>query len=386
MHDEELAWTPAWRLREMFDARTLSPLEYARHLLDRVERHASLGAFISVFADHLLQQATLATEQLGKGVELPPLHGLPVSFKDTIFTKGQRTTLGSKLFEDHIPQVDSPSSQRVKEAGGIIFAKSNTPEFAMNRRSMNLVARETVNPWDRKRTSGGSSGGAAVASAAGLGPLAVGTDGGGSIRIPSAFNGIFGLNPSRGRIPCAGGEFLTPTSNTGPMTRDVRDAAMLMQVMAGFDHRDPLASKAPVPNYLAELEKGVKGVRIAWSPDFGRVVPDMPDIVPICHEAAKVFKTLGASYGEPSIRLEDPHDQLELDTEFSRAQVEARFRAIMPDYLNPFSWAAKLPPQKYGAADDLCARPFRPAKRARLCVEHHARDSVSDENPSCRSV
>jgi Asp-tRNA(Asn)/Glu-tRNA(Gln) amidotransferase A subunit family amidase len=345
--DNALAWLPAWRLREMFTARELSPLEYAQFLLARVERHTDLGAFITTFPDHLLEQAKQATAQYGRNETHPPLLGLPVSIKDTVFTKGLRTTLGSKLFEDHIPTEDSVVAEQVKKAGAIIFAKSNTPEFAMNRRSINLVAREAVNPWDTTRTSGGSSGGAAVATAAGLGPLAVGTDGGGSIRIPSAFNGVFGLLPSRGRVPDSGGYFRTPTSGTGPMTRDVRDAALLLQAIACIDERDPLTMRTPPPDYLSGLEDGVRNVRIAWSGDLGRVEPDMPDIVTICHEAARIFRTLGADYSEPTIRLEDPHDQLELDAEYSRPLVEQRFRAIMPDYQNPFTWAAKLPPQDY---------------------------------------
>jgi Asp-tRNA(Asn)/Glu-tRNA(Gln) amidotransferase A subunit family amidase len=347
IQDEELAWTPGWRLREMFGARQLSPLEFARFLLARVERHAGLGAFISVFPDLLLEQAAAATEAYARGGESGPLAGLPVSVKDTVFTKGQRTTLGSKLFEDHVPETDSVASEQLKKAGAIIFAKSNTPEFAMNRRAMNLVAREAVNPWDRTRTSGGSSGGAGVATAAGLGPLAVGTDGGGSIRIPSSFNGVFGLLPSRGRVPDGAGYFKTPSSGVGPITRDVRDAAVLLQAMACVDGRDPFTMRTSPPDYLAELEGGVRGVRIAWSPDLGRVEPDEPEIVAVCHEAAQVFRGLGADYSEPSIRLEDPHDPLELDTEYSRPQVDRRYRALDPDYQDPFTWASKLPREDY---------------------------------------
>jgi len=345
--DEALAWTPAWRLREMFASRALSPLEFARFLLPRVDRQEGLGAFISVFPEHLLEQAAAATEAYARGDVSAPLLGLPVSVKDTIFTKGQRTTLGSRLFADHVPETDSVASEQLKKAGGIIFAKSNTPEFAMNRRTVNLVSREALNPWDRTRTTGGSSGGAGAATAAGLGPLAVGSDGGGSIRIPSAFNGVFGLLPSRGRVPDGAGYFLTPTSGIGPMTRDVRDAALLLQAMACVDARDPLSARTPPSDYLAELEAGVRGVRIAWSGDLGRVEPEEPEIVPLCHEAAQVFRALGADYSEPQIRLEDPHDPLELDTEYSRDQMERRFRALMPDYDNPFTWAAKLPRDQY---------------------------------------
>lgn len=342
---EELAWTPAWQLREWFLARKLSPLEYAEFLVARMERLDHLGAFITTFPEHLLEQAAIASDT--KGEDLPPLHGLPVSIKDVIYTRGQRTTLGSLLFADHVPEVDSVASEQVKKLGGIIFAKSNTPEFAMNRRSFSLVAREALNPWDTRRTSGGSSGGAAVATAAGLGPLAVGTDDGGSVRLPAAFNGVFALLPSRGRVPNGAGEFSSGTSVIGPITRDVRDAAMLLQTMAVVDTRDPFTLKTPAPNYLAGLDEGVKGVRIAWSPDLGRVIPEEPEIVPICHEAAQVFSAMGAVYSEPSIRIEDTHDPFEPDAEYSHPQVFARVKAVNPDHLDTFTWISQLPPEQY---------------------------------------
>lgn len=345
--DEDLAWTPAWRLREMFVKKQLSPLEYARFLLARVDRHADLGAFISVFHDHLLEQAAAATDRMMRRGELPLLHGLPVSLKDLIFTKGQRTTLGSLLFADHVPDVDSVSSERLKASGAIIFAKSNTPEFGMNRRSVNLVSREAVNPWDRSRSSGGSSGGGGVAAAGGLGPLHVGTDGGGSIRIPSSFNGVFGLLPSRRRVPDGAGYWHSGWSGIGPMTRDVRDAAMLMQVMACIDQRDPLSMTVEPPDYLAELEKGVKDLRMAWSPDLGRVQAEDERVVGLCHEAAKTFAILGARYSEPYVRLEDPHDELEPDREYSRMAMAKYFMARIPNYKDVMQWAAELPREDY---------------------------------------
>lgn len=341
--DGDLAWATAWQVKAMFKARKLSPLEYAQQLLARVERNQHLGAFITVFPEHLLAAAKAATDRPDQGL----LAGLPVSIKDTVFTKGQRTTLGSVLFKDHVPDTDSVASEQVKKHGGIIFAKSNTPEFALNRRSFNLVSREAVNPWDTTRTSGGSSGGAGVACAAGLGPLAVGTDGGGSIRLPSAFNGVFGLCPSRGRVPNGAGYFGAPNSIIGPMTRDVRDAALLLQAIACVDARDPFSMMTPPPDYLTDLEKGVRGIRIAWSPDLGRITPDEAEVVPICHEAALAFRRLGASYSEPSIRIEDPQDPMEPDAEYSRPQVSARVKAVKPDFIDPITWSRKLPPEDY---------------------------------------
>lgn len=348
MSDAELAWTPAWRLKEMFAAGELSPLEFAQFLLDRVERHEDLGAFITVFPELYMDQARLATEQLaGSAKDLPLLHGLPVSLKDSIATKGQRTTFASLLFEDNVPEIEAVASEQIKKNGGIIFAKSNLPEFELNRRSVNLLAREALNPWDRTRTSGGSSGGAGVATAAGLGPLALGTDGGGSIRIPSAFNGVFGLLPSRGRVPDAGSRIALFMSGIGPMTRDVRDAALLLQAIACCDERDGRTRRDPPPDYLTELERGVEGLRIAWSPDLGRVVPDEPAIVEMCHDAAQVFRKLGASYSEPSFRFEDPHDELERDGDYAKWKMAKLARELMPDCIDPITWAMSLPREDY---------------------------------------
>ena len=348
MSDTDLAWTPAWRLREMFAARQLSPLEFAQFLLARVERLEDLSAFITVFPERLLSEAKAATENFARGLEsLPLLHGLPVSLKDSIVTKGQRTTYGSLLFKDHVPEVESVASERLKQFGGIIFAKTNLPEFELNRRSINLVAKECLNAWDKTRTSGGSSGGAGVATAAGLGPLALGTDGGGSIRIPSSFSGVFVLQPSRGRVPDMQGTFGLLSSVVGPMTRDVRDAAMLMQAVACCDPRDPRTRHDAPPDYLAELDAGIAGLRVAWSADLGRVVPDEPAIVDMCHEAAQVFRKFGVTYSEPSFRFEDPHDELEIDGDYAKWKMAALSREIMPGMLDPISWAMSQPREDY---------------------------------------
>jgi Asp-tRNA(Asn)/Glu-tRNA(Gln) amidotransferase A subunit family amidase len=347
---DELAWTPAWKLLQMMAAKQLSPVELTRMVLDRAERYGrDLGAFVTVFPDVAMEGAKAAEQAIMSGDALGPLHGLPISIKDQVWTKGQRTTLGSKLFSDFVPDQDSVASERLKAAGATIFAKSNLPEFSMNRRSVNLLCREALNPWDpeRRRSTGGSSGGAGAAAAAGIGPIAIGTDGGGSIRIPSHLNGVFGLCPSRGRIPNGAGFYNAPLSRIGPMTRDVRDAALAMQVIAGFDSRDPYAMSDPPPDYLAELEMGVKGMRIAWSADFGRVPIEHPRVVEICHDAAKAFGELGAHYDEPSLRLEDPFDCLEPDSEYSPAQTSATAKKIYPDTKELWTWVKELPPAQF---------------------------------------
>jgi Asp-tRNA(Asn)/Glu-tRNA(Gln) amidotransferase A subunit family amidase len=338
--DEELAWKPAWALREMFRHRRLSATEYAQFLLARIERHRDLGAFLTIDGDYLMAQARRADKVHSR--DQPLLHGLPVSVKDLLYTRGLRTTLGSRLFANFVPDNDAVAVERVRAAGGIVFAKSNTPEFGLTPRTMNLLGPETRNPWDLTRTSGGSSGGAACATAAGLGPLAVATDGGGSIRLPAAFNGVFGLKTSRGLIPNGYGPYANPNSVIGPITRDVRDAAMLLQVMEGYDARDHFAVTRPRVDYLSALDDGVRGVRMAWSEDLGRVPAHEADVVALCHDAARQFARLGAVYSEPSIKIENPMDPMERQHDFSNADVEKRMRAIYPDYVDNTNWIAHL--------------------------------------------
>ena len=155
--DTELAWTPAWRLREMFAGKQLSPLEFADMLLARVERHADLGAFVTVFGDFYREQAKAATEAYTGGGDLPPLTGLPVSLKDSVYTKGQRTTYGSLLFMDDIPEKDAVAAERLRDAGAIFFGKTNLPAGAADHQSCNTLFGLTRNPWDLDRTVGGSS-------------------------------------------------------------------------------------------------------------------------------------------------------------------------------------------------------------------------------------
>jgi Asp-tRNA(Asn)/Glu-tRNA(Gln) amidotransferase A subunit family amidase len=311
---DDLQWMPAWELREHMANRRLSPVEVMESLLARVDRLGPvLNPFITVVADQALRGARRAEQAIMAADPLGPLHGIPVCIKDVHWTKGIRTTYGSKLFEDFVPDRDATFASRLRGAGAIIFAKNNTPEFAMNRRSLNLVSRECLTPWDAalERSSGGSSGGSGVSVAAGLGPISIGTDGGGSIRIPSSFNGVFGLLPSRGRVPVGPCSYHLPMSGVGPMTRDVRDAAIVMSVIAGPEPGDFLARTDPAPDYLSELDDGVDGVRVAWSPDFGTIQPRHPEVVEVAHQAAKVLATLGALYDEPGLRLQNLHDPFE---------------------------------------------------------------------------
>lgn len=307
---DDLAWLPAWKLRDLYAGRRLSPVEVVAHLLDRIERlDASLHSFITVAGDAAMEQARSAEQQFRRGVEPPPLCGVPVSIKDLFWTRGMRTTGGSLLYKDHVPTEDSVYAQRVLAAGGIVIGKTNTPEFGLAGRTLNRVAAECLNPWDRTRTPGGSSGGAAAATAAALCPIAIGSDAAGSIRVPSAFCGVFGLYPSYGRVPRYGGFggslFF---SAIGPLSRDVRDAATLLQVLSGADRRDPVSRRDEPPDYLAQLDAGVAGLRLAWLPDVrahGGAAADAAaaEVIAAVARTALRFVDLGAAVDEADVKL-----------------------------------------------------------------------------------
>jgi len=241
MANDELCWMPAVELAAAIRRKKVSPVEVVDAVLARVERlNPKLNAYCTVTAEAARREAKAAERALGrKGVRLGPLHGVPFSIKDLLITKGVRTTWGSKLYADHVPEEDAPVVERLKAAGGIMVGKTNTPAFGWIGATHNLVFGITRSPWNLERTPGGSSGGAGAAVAAGMAQLAVGTDGGGSIRIPSSFSGIFGLKPSFGRVPVYPFSGAWSLSHAGPMTRTVADAALMMTVLAGPDERDP---------------------------------------------------------------------------------------------------------------------------------------------------
>jgi Asp-tRNA(Asn)/Glu-tRNA(Gln) amidotransferase A subunit family amidase len=239
---------------------------------------------------------------------------VPVSIKDVLWTKGLRTTGGSLVHRDDVPDEDSVAAERVRDAGAVIIGKTNTPEFAMFRRTLNRVVPECLNPWDVTRTSGGSSGGSAVAVAAGMGPLSIGTDGGGSIRIPAAWNGILGVHPSRGRVPRYGGFGDSPGRGIGPMCRDVRDAALVLDVLSGPDQRQP-GCLAEATAFVRDLTERVVGLRMAWTPDLGHLEPSDARVVQVCRDAALAFEELGAVVEEPGLRFFDPWDLFARDAD-----------------------------------------------------------------------
>ncbi|HEY8600063.1 MAG TPA: amidase [Thermomicrobiales bacterium] len=309
MNATDLCFTAAIELAGMIRRKEVSPVEVTEVVLARIERlNPTLNAFCTVTADEALATAREAEAAVVRGAALGPLHGVPISIKDLTITKGMRTTRGSRLYADAVPDEDAPVVERVRAAGAIIVGKTNTPEFGWKGDTSNPLFGVTRNPWDpaRQASAGGSSGGAGAAVAAGLAPLALGTDGAGSIRIPASFCGIVGLKQQLWRVPTYPASPVEAVAHTGPMTRTVRDAALLLNVIAGPDERDRLSLPATGENWLMACEGGVRGLRVAWSPDLGSAAVD-PEVAQFCAVAASCFADdLGCVLSEANPGFADP--------------------------------------------------------------------------------
>jgi len=310
MATNDLPWLPALELAQLIRTKKVSPVEVVDAVLARMEQtHPRLNAYCTVTAEDARDAASAAEVAVMTGEPLGPLHGVPFSVKDLVFTRRVLTTGGSRLFADHVPEEDAVVVERLKGAGGILLGKTNTPEFGHKGVTDNPLFGVSRNPWNPALTPGGSSGGAGAAVAAGLGPLAVGTDGGGSIRVPASFCGIYGLKPSYGRVPSFP-KFRGwhGVSVTGPMTRTVRDAALMLDVMAGPDDRDRYSLPADAGgSYLAACDAGIAGLSVGWSADFGyaRVDPEVDDL---CRQAAERFETLGCHVEVVMPSWDDPEE------------------------------------------------------------------------------
>ncbi|HLJ61044.1 MAG TPA: amidase family protein [bacterium] len=313
MPNADLCDLSAWEMGAAIRAKQVSPVEIVDAILARIDRvNPTLNAYCTIAAGQARAAAREAEAAVMRGDALGILHGIPVSVKDLIETAGIRTTMGSLVFAEYVPEEDAPVVARAKRAGAIILGKTNTPEFGHKAVTDNRVFGPTRNPWSLAHTSGGSSGGAAAAVAAGLGPLAVGTDGGGSVRIPSSCCGVFGLKPTLGRVaqaPVFGG--LETASHIGPMARSVRDAAMLFAAIVGPDPRDPGSLPADGTDYMAVLQTGVRGLRVAWTPDWGYAAVD-PEVRRIAEAGATRFAEIGCGVDEAGPEFTDPAPAFEV--------------------------------------------------------------------------
>ena len=281
---------------------------------ERIDRlDPQLNSFLLLTRDLAMEQARAAEDAVMRGDKLGPLHGLPVPIKDTQMTAGVRTTMGSVVYENRVPERNSAVAERVLNAGAVMLGKTNVPEFGMVGCCENSLGVLGHNPWNTDRTPGGSSGGAAAAVAAYLCPVATGSDGGGSLRIPANFCGIYTIKPTQGRVSGYTGLEGPPMPNIfsqpGPLTRTVRDAAILLQVLAGFDRRDQASIRQTPPDFMAATKRGIDGLRIGWSADFG-FAPVFPEVVDVTYKAAMVFEEMGCAVEEVNMVLPEPYDSL----------------------------------------------------------------------------
>jgi amidase len=293
----DLCFTPAVDLARLYRARRASPLEVMQAFLARIDAvNPDVNAIVTLVRDAALGDARRATAALRRGASLPPLFGVPVAIKDVTPTKGIRTTHGSKLFENHVPDEDALVVQRLRAAGAIVIGKTNTPEFAFGPNTVNNVFGATRNPWNLALTAGGSSGGSAAALATGMCPLAEGTDLGGSLRGPASYCGVVGFRTTPGLIPRYPSVLAWDTySVEGPMARTVTDTALMLSVMAGPDDRSPISYDVD-QRQLANAAKApsVKGWRIAWTSDLGGLMTIDDEVRAVFERAVPVFRAAGA--------------------------------------------------------------------------------------------
>jgi aspartyl-tRNA(Asn)/glutamyl-tRNA(Gln) amidotransferase subunit A len=306
---QDICSLSATELLTAYRAKSLSPVEALRAVLARVDKlNPVLNCFNLVDEKAALAAARASEARWQKGEPIGSLDGVPTSIKDIILTRGWPTRRGSKTVAPKGPwKDDAPAVARLREAGAVLFGKTTTPEFGWKGVTDSPLTGITRNPWNPKKTPGGSSGGSAAAIASGMGALTVGTDGGGSIRIPCAFTGIFGLKPTFGRVPAWPLSPFGTVAHLGPMTRTVMDAALMMNVLAQPDARDWHALPWDRRNYLQGLEEGVTGLRIAYSADLGYAKVDR-EIAALVKQAAKAFEDLGAKVEEADPGFEDQQD------------------------------------------------------------------------------
>lgn len=347
--------------------RELSPVELTRTALERIARlNPDLNAFITVLDEQALVTAAQAEQELMAGRSRGPLHGIPIGLKDLCTTKGIRTTSGSKLFHDHLPTEDATVATRLAAAGTILLGKLHMNEFAYGPDGDNIHYGRARNPWNLDCLTGGSSSGSGAAVAASLCLGALGTDTGGSIRIPAALCGIVGLKPTYGRVSRYG---ITPLAwsldHAGPMAKTVEDVALLLQAMAGYDAQDRSTVQQPVPDYAGSLRDGVRGLRIGIPREYFYETLD-PEVETTVQQAIEVMKGLGASIHQvswPSLRFATLTALTVVLVEasaFHERWIRTRPQVYHPDIALLLKWGLLLPASAYLKAQRL---------RALLCRE-----------------
>jgi aspartyl-tRNA(Asn)/glutamyl-tRNA(Gln) amidotransferase subunit A len=301
----------AAELLRLYRRRELSPVEVTRDQLGRIETfEPAINAFIIVDRDGALKAAQASEARWRKGEPIGLIDGLGATVKDNVWLKDFPSRRGSLTTSDAPMKEDAPAVARLREAGAVILGKTALPEFGWIGVCHSPLTGITRNPWKLDRTPGGSSGGAAAAALLNLGHMHIGTDGAGSIRIPAAFTGVFGIKPSFGRVAAYPASPFSILAHVGPLTRSVADAALMLSVIGKPDERDMTAWNTPAPDYRVGLDDGVRGLRVAWSPRLGYVKTLNPEVEAATAKAAQVFAELGATVQEADPGFAEPFDMI----------------------------------------------------------------------------
>jgi aspartyl-tRNA(Asn)/glutamyl-tRNA(Gln) amidotransferase subunit A len=310
MQPTDLADCTATELLALYRTAQASPVEATQAALARIARHnPTLRAFVHVAADAALASARASEARWQQGAPCGPLDGVPASIKDLILTRGMPTLRGSHTVDaNQAWDVDAPVTARLREAGAVLLGKTATPDFGCKGETNSPLTGITRNPWDPSKTPGGSSGGTAAAVASGMGPVSVGTDGAGSVRIPAAFCGNFGLKPSFGRVPAYPLSPFGSVAHLGPHTMSVADAALMMNVMAQPDARDWTSLPPESRDHTAGLDDGIRNLRVAWSPTLGYATNVHPEVAAACAQAVRKLVDLGAHVEAVDPGFDDPLD------------------------------------------------------------------------------
>lgn len=339
----DIVMLDAVALSSAIHARRLSCVEVMSAYLDHIERlNPKVNAIVALEdRGRLIAQARERDAQCARGESMGPLHGFPHAVKDLQFVKGVRSTQGSPILKNFIPTADNLMVERLRKAGAIIIGKTNTPEFGIGSHTYNPVYGMTRNAYDQTRSAGGSSGGAAVALALRMAPLADGSDYGGSLRNPAGWNNVIGFRTSVGRVPNDARDLWLPSIGvTGPMARNISDLSLLLSAQAGYDARAPLSIEGDGKAFQGSLEASFKGKRIAWAGDFNGYTPYEPGVLDVCKKALEVFESLGCAVDE-----------------------------AQPDYPLDAVWQATLRIRSWQQGGALLAFYNDPAKRALLKPE-----------------
>jgi aspartyl-tRNA(Asn)/glutamyl-tRNA(Gln) amidotransferase subunit A len=375
MSEREIAFLTATELVEAYRRRRLSPVEVTEALLRRLDRlEPAINAFVLVARESALAEARASAARWMKGAPQGLVDGVPITIKDLFLTKGWPTLRGSPLVKrDQAWDEDAPPVARLREAGAVLIGKTTMPEFGWKALGDSPLTGITRNPWSLAHTPGGSSAGAAAALAAGIGHLALGTDGGGSIRIPCGFSGLAGLKPSFGRVPHYPPSIFGLVAHTGPMARSVADLALLLTVISRPDDRDVYALPPDTRDWRQGIEDGVKGLRIAYSPTLGYARVDA-EIAAAVYRAAQVFAELGAEV-ETVERVFDDPDRAWLTLWWSgAAKALSGFSAAERQQLDPGLAAAGEQGARLSAVDYVTADVARSALALEMAKFHRRFD------------